>query len=143
MNTYLFCAIDQKHGSRTVRSFIIPLDDVNRDGDMALDVCHELSYDLVGRNTRCGGVSPNGQFIALIEEGTMRLLNLQSTDLGSLNCVSTPKPLEWRSFLAPATADISGMSLLMQEEQGTLQNTGIDGRGTVESRSVNVQDLTP
>ncbi|KAH7351375.1 hypothetical protein BKA66DRAFT_575596 [Pyrenochaeta sp. MPI-SDFR-AT-0127] len=143
MKTYLFCAIDQKHGSQTVRSFIAPLNDANGDQDILLDGCHEMSCDLVGRNVLCGGVSPSGNFIALVEENIMRLLTLQPANSCSLSCVSVPKPLEWRSSLAPTAADISGMSLLVQEEQGILKITGLDGRGTVELRSVNIQDFSP
>jgi hypothetical protein len=73
----------------------------------------------------------------------MRLLTLQPAGNGGLGCITVPKPLEWRSSLAPTSTEVSGISVSVREEYGALEIVAVDGRGNVEFRCVNVRDMPP
>jgi len=68
----------------------------------------------------------------------MRVLTLQPEPKGGIGCVSIPKPLEWRSSLSPTTSDITGVSMMVREEDGKLDIIAVDSRRNVELRTAKV-----
>ncbi|KAF2657271.1 hypothetical protein K491DRAFT_757004 [Lophiostoma macrostomum CBS 122681] len=138
---YLFCSVNQRHGSHTIRSFLAPLEQAYAGQSSHSTQWRELPEETVGRNMLCGTVTSNGLFIVVVEEGIMRLLRLQGACEGGLTCWSNP--INWVSSLKPAATDVLAVSVSAKEEFGRLHVTAVDGRGHVLFARVSVPKMPP
>jgi hypothetical protein len=125
----MFCAIDQKHGSQMLRSFIAPME---KSEDMLDDPTSHwkvLPENAIGRYMHTAAVTSNGRFLVTVENGMMRLLALCGAYGGGLSCLE--QPLEWRSTLKNSAKEVSGVSLSVRERLAGLDIYAVDGRGHV------------
>jgi hypothetical protein len=88
-----------------------------------------------------GIVTPNGQFIVIVEKHRMRLLTLQGAYEGGLTCSDIFE--EWPSSLKRALTDVSAISLLAQEESGRIKVVAADGHGHIVFARVSVPSMPP
>ena len=139
----MLCAINQRRGSQCARSWVAALgNDAAQQNSLAVDWCELGNDEEVESNTLrhvlSGGMSSNGQFIAVVEEGCMRLLTLHGAYYGG---IGVSNRLEWRCKLRAATPDSPGVSILVREEYGALEIIAVDCRGHVNFARVNVKDM--
>ncbi|KAF2634636.1 hypothetical protein P280DRAFT_413431 [Massarina eburnea CBS 473.64] len=133
---YIFCAVDQKHGSQQLRSFIAPLDSASIDPDTQW---RPLPEKVAGRHVLGGAVTPNGRFLVTVEEGVMRLLTLRGSCEGGLTCQE--QNLAWHSSLKGTAKDVSVISLFTKEREGGLNIVAVDGRGHLVFARVSVPEM--
>ncbi|CAI6334542.1 unnamed protein product [Periconia digitata] len=121
---YLFCAVNQKHGSQQLRSCVVPL---NRE---SINLCSDavsLPSQVAGRHVLAGAVSSNGRFLVTVQENSMKLSTLRGAYQGGVTCLESH--LDWHSPLKGTAKDMTGISLFLKEGQSRLEITAVDGRG--------------
>ncbi|KAF1961897.1 hypothetical protein CC80DRAFT_488284 [Byssothecium circinans] len=133
---YIFCAVDQKHGSQQLRTFIAPLNGEPIDPDTEWKT---LPEGVVGRHVLKGAATPNGRFLVTVEDNVMRLLTTCGAHEGGLTCLE--KSLDWPSSLRGAAKDVSAISISIGEHDGGLDVVAVDGRGHLVSARVSVPKM--
>ncbi|PVH95365.1 hypothetical protein DM02DRAFT_537496 [Periconia macrospinosa] len=130
---YIFCAVNQKHGSQQLRTFLTPLikAPINIYSQAA-----SLPETVVGRHVLAGAATTNGRFLVTVEEGKMKLLTLRGSHQGGLTCLE--QHLDWNSSLRSTIKDLTGISLFLKEGQSRIEITAVDGRGHLAFATVSV-----
>ncbi|PVI08351.1 hypothetical protein DM02DRAFT_647719 [Periconia macrospinosa] len=128
-NPYIFCAVDQKHGSPMLQSFIAPMEKSADQLDGPLSHWKALPENATGRFMHTATVSPNGHFVVTVENGMMRLLTLCGAYGGGLSCLENT--LRWQATFKDIAKDVSGVSVYVREVRSFLEVYAVDGRGHV------------
>ncbi|KAK7181056.1 hypothetical protein DPSP01_003595 [Paraphaeosphaeria sporulosa] len=129
---YIFVAINQKHGSQLMRSFIAPL-------GAPSSQWRSLPGNTTGRQALSAAATRNGRFIVVVEDGALKLLALRGAFGGGLTC--SDHTVEWASSLRETAKDICAISLAVKETLGCIEITGIDGRGHLLSARASVPGM--
>ncbi|KAF2448377.1 hypothetical protein P171DRAFT_481450 [Karstenula rhodostoma CBS 690.94] len=129
---YILVAINQKHGSQLMRSFIAPL-------DKGVTQWRSLPGNVAGRQCLSATATPNGRFLVFVEDGALKLLTLRGAFGGGLTC--SDHTVEWASSLKETAKDICAISLSVKETLGCIEITGVDGRGHLFSARASVRDM--
>jgi hypothetical protein len=87
------------------------------------------------RNVLFGTVSPNGQFVIVVERGCTRLLTLHGAYHGGIGISAR---LDWPTKIRKASTDNIGVSAIVREEYGALELVAIDCRGHVNFARISV-----
>lgn len=115
-----------------MRSFIASLDTPSSQWK-------SLPSNVAGRQSLSGAATPNGRFLVVVEDGTLKLLTLRGAFAGGLTC--SDHVVEWTSSLRETAKDICAISLLAKESLGCIEVTGVDGRGHLFSARASVPGM--
>ncbi|KAF1964190.1 hypothetical protein BU23DRAFT_604958 [Bimuria novae-zelandiae CBS 107.79] len=129
---YIFVAVDQKHGSHLIRSFIAPL-------GAPSPQWRSLPDKAAGRQLCSATATSNGRFLILAEKSYVKVLTLRAAYEGGLTCFE--HTLEWPSSLRDTAKDIRAISLSAKESLGCVEVTGVDGRGHLIYARVSVPGM--
>lgn len=121
------------------QSFIAPLRNVTYGSNVPEPGWEGLPDEATGRSVYAAATTSNGRYIAMVKEGSMRLLTLRGAYEGGLTCLR--RSLEWSSSLQSTAKDVSGISLMVRENQPGLEIIAVDGRGHVLSIPIRVPDM--
>ncbi|ORY10483.1 hypothetical protein BCR34DRAFT_588563 [Clohesyomyces aquaticus] len=125
---YIFCTVNQSHGSQMERSFLVPISPFSRRTKVP-----------IGREILCGSVTSTGSLCVAVDRDQMSLVQLKEGSGAELASVELLR--SWESPLTKTSPECPGISVMIREYEGRLEVTAVDRKGHIVRVDVHVRGL--